>query len=96
MVDHSYRMDGEVRTHFPSGFAEKVQHDWVKSENPETIITCKDTNNVLIFPNKSLCCRSTINNIIFCWDFEIVTNGKCCFLVVFTFIFFKNWLSLVN
>ncbi|XP_003491078.1 probable helicase with zinc finger domain [Bombus impatiens] len=76
MVDHSYRMDGEVRTHFPSGFAEKVQHDWVKSENPETIITCKDTNNVLIFPNKSLCCRSTINNVIFCWDFEIVTNGK--------------------
>ncbi|XP_050588484.1 probable helicase with zinc finger domain [Bombus affinis] len=76
MVDHLYRMNGEVKTHFPSGFAEKVQHDWVKSQNPETIITCKDTDGVLIFSNKSLCCRSTINNIVFCWKFEVVTNGK--------------------
>lgn len=90
MVDHSYRMNGEVNTPLSSGFAEKIHHDWVKSENPETIMTCKQTDDVLIFPNKNLCCRSTSNNVIFSWDFQILANGKCRFFIVFTFVFDKN------
>ncbi|XP_016910827.1 probable helicase with zinc finger domain [Apis cerana] len=84
MVDHSYRMNGEVNTPLSSGFAEKVHHDWVKSENPETIMTCKQTDDVLIFPNKNLCCRSTSNNVIFSWDFQILANGKQLQRVVLT------------
>lgn len=84
MVDHPYRMNGEVKNSFSSGFAEKVHHDWVKSENPETIVTCKQTNDVLIFTNKSLYCRSTSNNVVFSWDFQILACGKQLQRIVLT------------
>ncbi|XP_076753698.1 putative helicase with zinc finger domain [Xylocopa sonorina] len=76
MVDHTFRMNGEANTPLSSGFAEKVHRDWVKSENPEKVLTCKQTNDVSIFVNKSLCCRLTSSNVIFSWDFMILTRGK--------------------
>lgn len=90
MTDHSVTINEEVKTPFPSGFAEKVHRDWIKSDNPETIVTCKQTKDVQIFHGTNLCCRSTSSDTVFNWNFRILARGKyytitLYFLVVFTF-----------
>ncbi|XP_078049915.1 putative helicase with zinc finger domain isoform X2 [Augochlora pura] len=49
---------------------------WVKFENPETIVTCKSTSDVLIYHDFSLCCRSTNPTTLHSWNFRIVALGK--------------------
>ncbi|CAK9815583.1 Probable helicase with zinc finger domain [Anthophora quadrimaculata] len=76
MMDHTFPINGEVKSSFFPIFVEKVHRDYIKSKDPEKVITCKQTDDVLIFPNKNLCCRSANCNAIFSWDFQILTYGK--------------------
>ncbi|XP_076235945.1 putative helicase with zinc finger domain [Calliopsis andreniformis] len=77
MASHgSVRDDREVMLLFPSGIAEKVHRDWIESASPEGVITCKGTEDVSIFPDKCLCCRTTNSNVTFCWTFQILARGK--------------------
>ncbi|CAK9797315.1 Probable helicase with zinc finger domain [Anthophora plagiata] len=76
MMDHTFPINGEVKSSFFPIFVEKVHRDYIKTKDPEKVITCKQTEDVLILPNKNLCCRSTNRNAIFSWNFQILTYGK--------------------
>ncbi|KZC10755.1 putative helicase with zinc finger domain [Dufourea novaeangliae] len=73
MADHAVRVNGDM---FLSGFADKVHRDWIKSENPETVITCTRTEDVLISASTDLCCRSINIDTVFTWTFRIWARGK--------------------
>ncbi|XP_034191296.2 putative helicase with zinc finger domain [Osmia lignaria lignaria] len=73
MANCSLRVNGNTKF---SSFAEKVHRDWIKSKNPEKIIVCKQSEDVLIVPDNNLCCRSTCCHVIYCWNFHILARGK--------------------
>ena len=84
MVDRLVQLNGEVRSLFPSDLAERVHHDWIKSDNPEGIVTCKPPEDVLIYSEQSLCCRTTKTNAAYCWTFQILARGKRLQRIVLT------------
>ncbi|XP_031841617.1 putative helicase with zinc finger domain isoform X2 [Nomia melanderi] len=76
MVDPVVSMNGEVKRWFSFGFADYMHRNWIKSENPETIVTCKPPDDVLISHEPNLCCRSTNSVTVHTWTFRIWTSGK--------------------
>ncbi|XP_076642575.1 putative helicase with zinc finger domain isoform X1 [Halictus rubicundus] len=76
MANHIVAMNGEVKNWIPYGIAGELHRCWIKSENPETIITCKSTDDVLISHEPNLCCRSTSNNTLHTWTFRIWARGE--------------------
>ncbi|XP_054001757.1 probable helicase with zinc finger domain isoform X2 [Hylaeus anthracinus] len=76
MTDRLVTINGEAKTLFPSGFVQKVHHDWIKSENPDAVVTCKQTEDVQIFHGTNLCCRSKNSDTVFNWNFRILARGK--------------------
>ncbi|XP_043249887.1 probable helicase with zinc finger domain [Colletes gigas] len=76
MTDNPLAINGEVKNLFPFSFAEKVHRDWIKSENPDKIVTCKQTEDVQFFHGTNLCCRSKNSDTVFDWNFRILARGK--------------------
>ncbi|XP_033332540.2 putative helicase with zinc finger domain isoform X1 [Megalopta genalis] len=49
---------------------------WVKSENPDTVVTCKPSRDIIIYHDFNLCCRSSHSTTLHSWNFRIVAHGK--------------------
>ncbi|XP_012219237.2 probable helicase with zinc finger domain [Linepithema humile] len=77
MADTTYnwKTNGKT-TPFLTDFPERVRRGWVKSAEPDTIVTCENQSGAYIWMNGSANCRIVDNRGVYEWYFTIIAIGN--------------------